>query len=107
MIIDPRLQFPTDSQPEPLKNTRTSGATAQTAANNTGTKPAVGEDTVSISSTHSDIQTLTSNLANVPEVRTHRIDALQQSVTSGQYKPDSQKVADAILADPLSGVKFG
>jgi negative regulator of flagellin synthesis FlgM len=98
MKIDPRTQLPSETQPPPVKNSRNTGA-APNSKQSSGVKPATGEDTVRISSTHSDVQTLKANLANVPEVRVDRVNALQQQVNSGHYKPDSQKVADAIIAD--------
>jgi flagellar biosynthesis anti-sigma factor FlgM len=99
MQIDPRIQLPGDSQPEPVKNSR-SGATQSSAATNTSSlNPAAGEDTFSLSSTHGEVQTLAASLANVPEVRAGRVNQLQQQIQSGQYQPDSGKVAEAIIAD--------
>ena len=99
MKIDPRIQLPSENQPDPVKSSHNSGVQSKGAASASGAHPAAGEDTVSISSTHGELQTLTASLANVPEVRTDRVNALQQRVDSGQYQPDSQKIADAILVD--------
>jgi flagellar biosynthesis anti-sigma factor FlgM len=98
MKIDPRTALPTDAQSTPVKNSRHT-APQSTAKDSSGVKPASGEDTVNISSVHSDVQTLKASFANVPEVRVAKVSALQQRVSNGQYKPDSQKVADAIIAD--------
>jgi negative regulator of flagellin synthesis FlgM len=102
MKIDPRVQLPSDNQPDPVKSSRSSSAQSKGATGASGANPAAGEDTVSISSTHGELQSLTASLANVPEVRTDRVNALQQQVNSGQYQPDSQKIADAILVDQAS-----
>jgi flagellar biosynthesis anti-sigma factor FlgM len=99
MKIDPRLLLSGEAQPAAVKNSRNSGVRFNGSADASGTKPVTGEDTVSISSAHSDLQTLAANLANVPEVRVDRANALQQRVSSGQYKPDSHKVADAMIAE--------
>jgi flagellar biosynthesis anti-sigma factor FlgM len=99
MKIDPRVQLPSDIQPDPIKGSRSSAAQSKGAAGASGASPASGEDTVSISSTHGELQSLTASLANVPEVRTDRVNALQQRVNSGQYQPESQKIADAIIVD--------
>jgi flagellar biosynthesis anti-sigma factor FlgM len=99
MKIDPRIQFSGDSQPDAVKNSRKSGGASTGAAGTSGVKPAAGEDTVSISSTHGDVQTLKASLANVPEVRIARVTALRQQVNAGQFQPDSLKVADAVIAD--------
>jgi flagellar biosynthesis anti-sigma factor FlgM len=105
MKIDPIILIPTGQAPQPtqVKNSRSSGVqTGQSAANSVGTKPAAGEDTVNISSTLSDLYTLSASFASVPEVRVGLVSALQQRVNSGQYKPDSQKIADAIIAEHFS-----
>jgi flagellar biosynthesis anti-sigma factor FlgM len=99
MKIDPRIQLPSDIQSDAVTTSRKSSAASAGAAGASGSKSAAGEDTVSISSTHGDVQTLKASFANVPEVRTTRVTALRQQVNSGQYQPDSQKVADAVIAD--------
>ena len=99
MKIDPKVQLPGEIQPDSVKNSRKSGGQSQGTSNTSGPGSAAGEDTVSISSTHGDVQTLKASFANVPEVRTTRVTALRQQVNSGQYQPDSQKVADAVIAD--------
>jgi flagellar biosynthesis anti-sigma factor FlgM len=100
MKIDPRTLLPSDVESTPVKNSRNAGG-APASTQSAGVKPSAGEDTVNISSTHSDVQTLKASLANVPEVRVDRVNALQQRVSAGQYYPDSQKVADAIIAEQL------
>jgi len=99
MKIDPRIQLPAEVQPDAVKNSRKSGVLSTGASNASGIQPAVGEDTVSISSTHGDVQTLKAGFANVPEVRAPLVTALRQRINSGQYQPDSFKVADAVIAD--------
>jgi flagellar biosynthesis anti-sigma factor FlgM len=99
MKIDPRIQFPSDAPPDRVKNASKGAAEAQSAANPSGVSPAAGEDTVKLSSTHNEVQTLAASLNHVPEVRTSRVHALQQRVESGQYNPASQQVADAIIKD--------
>jgi flagellar biosynthesis anti-sigma factor FlgM len=99
MKIDPRIQLPSDNQPDPVKSSRNSGAQPKGATSVSGAGPAAGEDTVSISSTHGELQALKASLANVPEVRTDRVSALQPRVNSGQYRPESHKIAHAILVD--------
>lgn len=100
MKIDPKIQFTNNSEPENVKNTRTSGTQSSNAQTNSkGISSASGEDTVSLSSAHGEIQTLAASVGNVPEVRTNRVNALQQQVRSGNYQPDNQQIADAIIAD--------
>jgi negative regulator of flagellin synthesis FlgM len=99
MKIDPRIQLPSDIQSDSIKNSRTPSAQTQGTSRPSTTGSAAGEDTVSISSTHGDLQTLKASLSNVPEIRIDRVNALQQKVSTGQYAPSSEKIADAIIAD--------
>jgi flagellar biosynthesis anti-sigma factor FlgM len=102
MKIDPTIQFPNDPKSDLITNSSSKAALSQGTGSTTSSgseSPAASEDTFSLSSAHGDLQTLTSNLANVPEVRSHRVAALQQSVSSGSYHPDSGKIADAIVSD--------
>jgi flagellar biosynthesis anti-sigma factor FlgM len=102
MSFDPRVQLPGGIQPEDLTNTtstRTAGTSSQNGSKTSaaGQAPASGEDTVSLSGKHAEVQSLTASFANVPAVRASRVSALQQQVRSNQYQPDSGKVADAII----------
>jgi len=99
MKIDPRIQSLVGSQPERVKNAGNGKAKSDGSANSSGISSTLGEDTVKLSSTHGDVQTLAAGLAQVPEVRTDRVQALQQQVRNGSYSPDSQKVADAMIKE--------
>lgn len=107
MKIDPRIQFPVDIQPDAVKNPGKAGQHSARASGTTGVQSAGDEDTVSISSTHGDVQALKASFANVPEVRTARVAALQQQVNAGQFHPDSLKVADALIAEQVGRNKIG
>jgi anti-sigma28 factor (negative regulator of flagellin synthesis) len=48
------------------------------------------------------VQTLKASLLNVPEIRIDRVNALQQKVSTGQYVPSSEKIADAIIAEHVT-----
>ena len=102
MKIDPRVQLPGDIQSDSVKNSRKSGAQTGGTAQAATTRSVVGEDTVNISSTHGDVQTLKASLLNVPEIRIDRVNALQPKVSTGQYAPSSEKIADAIIADHVA-----
>ncbi|MGH9406256.1 MAG: flagellar biosynthesis anti-sigma factor FlgM [Terriglobia bacterium] len=45
------------------------------------------------------VQALTAQLANLPDVRKERVQALQQAVESGSYQPSNQEIANAIHSD--------
>jgi flagellar biosynthesis anti-sigma factor FlgM len=98
MKIDPRIPS-SDVQTDSVMNSRKSGGQYQTTSGASATAPVAGEDTVHISSTHADVQTLKANFASVPEVRVGIVNALQHRVKSGQYTPSSAKIADAIIND--------
>jgi flagellar biosynthesis anti-sigma factor FlgM len=98
MKIDPRIQFPEDSRSGEVKGSA-KGTSAKKSSTSSGVSSPSGEDTVQLSATHSEVRTLEAGLTQVPEVRVHRVKALQQRVQSGQFQPDSQKVADALIAD--------
>jgi flagellar biosynthesis anti-sigma factor FlgM len=54
------------------------------------------QDWTSFHSDSSSVLSLTSQALNSPEVRQATVDALRQSVSSGQYQVDATKIALAI-----------
>jgi negative regulator of flagellin synthesis FlgM len=100
MKIDPTVpQLSNDPQSDRVTTSSTKAAQAQNSESASSSSAATGEDTFSLSSTHGEVQTLTANLANVPEVRSQRVAALQQQVNNGSYNPDSSKIADSVISD--------
>jgi len=99
MKIDPKVQFPNEAQPERVSGKRANEAQVKTGSPTAALTPANGEDTVSLSGAHGEVQRLTSAVSQVPDVRTQRIAALQGKVRSGNFQPDSQKIADAVIAE--------
>ena len=57
---------------------------------------AAAQDWTSFHSDSSSVLSLTSQALNSPEVRQATVDALRQSVNSGQYQVDATRIADAI-----------
>ncbi len=55
------------------------------------------DDKATLSLGRDTIATLTSQAMGAPETRQDKIDALRQSISTGQYKVDPDQVADAIL----------
>jgi flagellar biosynthesis anti-sigma factor FlgM len=99
MKIDPRIQAPSDLQNEAVKNAKGSVARPQAETKSGGANAASSGDTFQLSSRHSEVQHLTAQVAQVPEVRADKVAALQAKVSNNSYKPDSGKVADALLAE--------
>ena len=71
------------------------GAGASQATENTGVLQSAPE--VSLSQT--GVQALKAQLANVPDIRQERVQALQKEVANGSYKPSNQEIASAIHSD--------
>lgn len=84
------------------------GANARAKGTETAAAPAQG-DRVSISSTAMLHTTAHATIANAPEVRQGRVDALKELVSSGAYQVDAKKVAmkllesESLLAGTLNG----
>lgn len=75
-----------------------SGSSARASASSAATPSAIGEDQAQLSSTHAQVQALTAQAAQLPEVRQERVQALRQAVESGRYRVNPQHVAGAMLA---------
>jgi len=99
MKIDPRIQSTGELQNDRVKDTKGSAVRAQSEARSGAANSLSTGDTVQLSSKHSEVQQLTAQVANVPDVRVDRVVPLQAKVNSGDYQPDSQKVADAMLSE--------
>jgi flagellar biosynthesis anti-sigma factor FlgM len=94
MRIDPNLVPGAGGQADRVKDAHKSGGQTSGAAK-AGHAAGAG-DTVSLSSTHSEVQQLKAAIANVPEVRAQRVAELKQKVESKSYQPSNAKVADAV-----------
>ena len=58
-----------------------------------------GEDQTSLSLSRDNIKSLVSQAMATAETRQDKVDALRQAVSSGQYKIEPEKVAEAILQE--------
>jgi flagellar biosynthesis anti-sigma factor FlgM len=103
MKIDSKILTTPNTQPDPRVANAQSRALTQSSAKTSGVSPASREDTVSLSGAHTQIQKLAAGVADVPEVRTARVSALQQQVSQGQYQPKAQDIAEAMLTE-LHGI---
>jgi flagellar biosynthesis anti-sigma factor FlgM len=56
-------------------------------------------DRTTFSTDTQSVQALTTQAMSTPEIRQDRVDALSQAVSSGEYKPNASKTADAIIAN--------
>jgi len=97
MRIDPQIPAPDAAATSSVSNQR-SGAAANAAAGASG-QP---NDTVQLSAAQTVLSSLVSQLANVPDVRQQKVDALRAQIQSGQYQASNEQVANAIV-DELVG----
>lgn len=58
----------------------------------------LNENQAQLSGTHVLVQALVAEAAQLPEVRQEKVNALRQSVQSGDYKPDPAQVAGALVS---------
>lgn len=70
---------------------------AKQVSNGTSSTQAATEDRISIHSESLSVKSLTSQALNSPAIRQDKVDTLQQSVTSGTYKPEASKTAEAMI----------
>ena len=76
---------------------RTSTATATQAG--AGATSPTDAAKVSVSDRAAEIGRLAGRVAELPEVRQERVEALRSRVESGSYKPSAEDIAAAILKD--------
>ena len=69
---------------------------ARVASSGQASTQGAAQDWTSFHSDSSSVLSLTSQALNSPEVRQATVDALRQSVSSGQYQVDATKIALAI-----------
>jgi len=62
------------------------------------------EDRTTFNSDSNSVQTLTNQALQSPAVRQDKIDALRQSISTGQYQADPAKIASGIISS-YSGVE--
>jgi flagellar biosynthesis anti-sigma factor FlgM len=79
-------QLPTDRGAKPISNS------------SPAIIPGASGDTTTFSTDTASVQSLTRQALNSPAIRQDKVDALKQSVNSGEYKLDATKITDAIIA---------
>jgi len=64
------------------------------------------DETTYLSGNLQEVQELKAQLANLPEVRLEKVQALQKAIANGTYEVDAGKIADAMITD-LAGPQQG
>jgi flagellar biosynthesis anti-sigma factor FlgM len=70
--------------------------TARVSSGTQASPQSTAQDWTSFHSDSNAVRSLTSQALTSPEIRQGTVDALRQSVSSGQYKLDAGNIADAI-----------
>jgi negative regulator of flagellin synthesis FlgM len=83
--------------PQSNQTNATATDSVQTGQVQTGQVQNGGEDRTTLAFDHANISALVSQAMSSPELRQDKVDALRQAVSSGEYKVDPGKVADAML----------
>jgi flagellar biosynthesis anti-sigma factor FlgM len=90
---------PTQSLPESGRAANP-GPAGSEAGSSAGSSP-LGEDQAQFSGTQGQVQALTEQVLQFPEIREAKVNALRQAVVGGSYQPSSKQVADAVFAHML------
>lgn len=98
MKIDPRIPLTGELQTDQAKNAKKPAAPSSGAKSDSAASVHTG-DTIQISGQHAQVQHLAAQVEKVPEVRAERVAPLKTAVQKKTYRPDSGKVADAMLAE--------
>lgn len=85
---------PEDNRTGAANSAGTSGTNA--APRNLGQD--LGEDQAQLSGAHTQVLALSAQVAQLPEIRQERVQALRQAVESGQYRVSPEQVAGAVFA---------
>jgi flagellar biosynthesis anti-sigma factor FlgM len=86
-------ELPESGRTEKQNTPATSGAATNLSAANASS----GEDEAMLSGSHTQVQTLTAQVLQLPEVRQQRVQALRQAVENGSYNPSPDDVAGALV----------
>jgi negative regulator of flagellin synthesis FlgM len=65
----------------------------------TKTTKGADRDELNLSNRASAFGKLVDQIKELPDVRTDKVESLRDQISSGNYKPSSDKIADAILRD--------
>jgi flagellar biosynthesis anti-sigma factor FlgM len=88
--------------PPETERSGTQSASSAGQASATGTSDGVlGEDQAELSGTHVQVQVLTAQALQLPEIRQEKVNALRQVVQGGTYQPSSDQIAEAMFTQML------
>jgi flagellar biosynthesis anti-sigma factor FlgM len=82
----------------PAENTRTSSQSPAGGESGPSVSNPLGEDQAQLSDVHTQVQALVAQVAQLPEIRQEKVNALRQVVLEGGYQPSSKQVGEAVFA---------
>ena len=97
MRIDAAVPLPENVQAQKVTRSGSSSQQSNPAPVSSGL------DQAQLSIDSGTVQRLKANLAQLPDVRQERVNALRQAVGSGSYHISDQQLSDAIGSDLLTG----
>lgn len=89
--------------PQQATQTEHSNVQANQSGNASASRIQLGQDEAAFSGAHVQVQALAAQASQLPEVREEKVQALRQTLQAGQYQPNPQKIADAMVTLMASG----
>jgi flagellar biosynthesis anti-sigma factor FlgM len=80
------------------ESSRSSGQSPANGDTRASAGSSLGEDQAQLSGIHAQVQTLTAQAAQLPEIRQEKVNALRQAVLAGSYQPSAAQVAEGLFA---------
>jgi flagellar biosynthesis anti-sigma factor FlgM len=79
------------------ESSRADSQGSTSVGNQSSANGVLGEDQAQLSGTHAQVQVLTAQALQLPEVRQEKVNALRQVVQEGSYQPSSDQIAEAVF----------
>lgn len=89
------------SNPHPLPEATRTRSQSAPVPNASAVRTQAAEDEAVLSGAYIEVQALAAQVAQLPEVRNERVQALREAVETGSYSADAREVAGAILAEMI------
>ena len=89
------------NNPQEISAIRQSGVKKSDKTSNSAieSKSVAGEDKIDFSAAAFETGRLVDQLKSLPDIRQEKVTALRQQISTGDFKPSNEDIADAILKD--------
>jgi len=96
MRID--FNYVAQGTPEPERGSQSAASNSPASGRaQTAQSAPLSEDQAQLSGAHVQVEALTAQAAQLPEVRQARVESLRQAVLGGAYHPEPEQVAQALM----------